>query len=78
MPARDGSGGQELISSEGESIITMKDGVEYVLRFGDLRMDAECQRCGAPAEATAAEKAKAGDKSVQRYCSPWPASTKPR
>jgi hypothetical protein len=66
IPSRDGSSGQELISSEGESIVTMKDGVEYVLRFGDLRMDAGG---GAehPAEATAAEKTKAGDKSVQRY-----------
>jgi len=66
IPSRDGSSGQELISSEGESIVTMKDGVEYVLRFGDLRMDAGG---GAehPAETTAAEKTKAGDKSVQRY-----------
>ena len=72
VPARDGSGGQELISSEGEAIVTMKDGVEYVLRFGDLRMDTGGKVSGAtdaehPAEATAAEKAKAGDKSVQRY-----------
>ena len=28
-----------MISSEGEVIVTMKDGVEYVLRFGDLRLD---------------------------------------
>ena len=39
VPARDGGDGQELISSEGEVIVTMNDGVEYVLRFGDLRMD---------------------------------------
>jgi hypothetical protein len=67
VPARDGSGGQELISSEGEAIVTMKDGVEYVLRFGDLRMDTSGQNAEHPAEATASEKSKAGDQSVQRY-----------
>jgi hypothetical protein len=71
VPNRDGSAGQELISSEGEVIVTMKDGVEYVLRFGDLRLntgdDAENAADPGAAEATAAEKAKAGDKSVQRY-----------
>ncbi len=46
----------------------MKDGVEYVLRFGDLRMDTSGQEAEKPAaDATAAEKAKAGDKNVQRY-----------
>ncbi len=34
-------GGVELISSEGEFTATMKDGVEYVLRFGDLQADEE-------------------------------------
>jgi len=67
LPARDGSGGQELISSEGEAIVTMKDGVEYVLRFGDLRMGSGGKDGEHPADATAAEKTKAGDKSVQRY-----------
>ncbi|QDU91687.1 hypothetical protein Pla175_51170 [Pirellulimonas nuda] len=32
-------GGVELISSEGEFVATMKDGVEYVLRFGGLQAD---------------------------------------
>ena len=69
VPARDGSSGQELISSEGESIVTMKDGVEYVLRFGDLRMDTSGKDKDAEhlPDATAADKAKAGDKTVQRY-----------
>jgi hypothetical protein len=71
IPARSGDG-QDLISSEGEVIVTMKDGVEYVLRFGDLRMDStatssEKTDADPPADATAADKAKAGDKSVQRY-----------
>jgi hypothetical protein len=78
VPNRDGSKGQELISSEGEVIVTMKDGVEYVLRFGDLRLDTSgdvSKAAGAskatgadhPVDATAADKAKAGDKNVQRY-----------
>lgn len=66
IPARNGDG-QDLISSEGEVIVTMKDGVEYVLRFGDLRMDSTVKDTDHPADATAADKAKAGDKSVQRY-----------
>jgi hypothetical protein len=50
----------------------MKNGVEYVLRFGDLRMDtsttsSEKTDAEQAADATAADKAKAGDKSVQRY-----------
>ncbi|MGD9636381.1 MAG: DUF4340 domain-containing protein [Pirellulales bacterium] len=72
VPNRDGSEGQELISSEGEVIVTMKDGVEYVLRFGDMRLDtsgmsSEATDAEHPAGATADEKAKAGDKNVQRY-----------
>jgi Domain of unknown function (DUF4340) len=65
VPNRDGSTGQELISSDGEVIVTMKDGVEYVLRFGDLRLDADTSK--ATADAPIAEKAKAGDNNVQRY-----------
>ncbi len=53
-------GGVELISSEGEFIATMKDGVEYVLRFGGLQADeddaaapvADPEDEGAPAEAS--------------------------
>jgi Domain of unknown function (DUF4340) len=68
VAARDGGSGQELISSEGEVIVTMKDGVEYVLRFGDLRLDTSGKEAEKPADdATAADKAKAGDKNVQRY-----------
>lgn len=67
VPNRDGSAGQELISSEGEVIVTMKDGVEYVLRFGDLRLDTSGKDAQHPEGATAEEKAKAGDKNVQRY-----------
>ena len=34
-------GSQEIISSDGEVIATMKNGTEYVLRFGNLT---ECCR----------------------------------
>jgi hypothetical protein len=64
-----GGGGQEIISSEGEVICTMNNGVEYVLRFGDLRMAAgggDKKKDDAEAASDAA-KAKAGDKDVQRY-----------
>jgi hypothetical protein len=67
IPARNGGDGQELISSEGEAIVTMKDGVEYVLRFGDLRLDTSAKDAAKAAEATDADKAKADDKNVQRY-----------
>ncbi len=67
VPARDGGGGQELISSEGEVIVTMKDGVEYVLRFGDLRLHAAGDEGEQAADATAADKAKPSDKNMSRY-----------
>ncbi len=65
IPARDGNG-QELISSEGEVIVTMKDGVEYVLRFGDLRMDTTANDSAA-ADATTDGTTNTGDNKVQRY-----------
>ena len=38
-PTRSASGDFDLLSSEGEVICTMRDGVEYVLRFGNLQLD---------------------------------------
>jgi hypothetical protein len=73
VPARNGGEGQEIISNEGEVLCTLNDGVEYVLRFGDLRMTAgeEAKQSGkeTPADAQAADaaKAKSNDKNVQRY-----------
>lgn len=67
VPNRDGSQGQELISSEGEAIVTMKDGVEYVLRFGDLRLDSSGTAKTDATPAATADKPKAGNKEVQRY-----------
>jgi hypothetical protein len=37
-PVGSASGGTEVMSSEGEVILTQKDGVEYVLRFGKLQL----------------------------------------
>ena len=35
-PVQDRDGGMSLLSSEGEAIVSMKDGVQYVLRFGSV------------------------------------------
>jgi hypothetical protein len=69
IPNRNGGEGQEIISNEGEVLCTLIDGVEYVLRFGDLRMatadDTKSKDPGA--EAADKAKAKSNDKNVQRY-----------
>lgn len=36
---RNEQGEAEILSSEGETVCTLKDGVEYVLRFGNLKVD---------------------------------------
>ncbi|MCA9240805.1 MAG: DUF4340 domain-containing protein, partial [Planctomycetales bacterium] len=38
-PVGSAQGAAELLASDGEVICTMKDGVEYVLRFGDIQLD---------------------------------------
>ena len=53
------AGAADLLSSSGEVIVTMKDGVEYMLRFGNPQVEAG----GAPAEGEEA----ATDKAVNRY-----------
>ena len=65
VPSRTGEG-QELISSEGEVLCTTKDGVEYVLRFGDLRMDTSGETDDGKVDIEAAA-AKSNNKNVQRY-----------
>jgi len=56
---------QEMISSDGEVIATMKNGVEYVLRFGDLKRATTEQQ---EANENAAEKdPAAGSEGVNRY-----------
>ena len=46
-----------ILSSEGEVICTLDDGVEYVLRFGNLKMDGESSADASPAEGDESEKA---------------------
>jgi hypothetical protein len=59
---------QEIISSEGEVICTMQDGVEYVLRFGDLRMSSGSSEKKDDADAgESAAEPKSGGENVQRY-----------
>ena len=52
----------DLLSSEGEVICTMKDGVEYVLRFGNLQVSAESE-----SEQPPAEEANPAQSGVNRY-----------
>src|SRR5262249_39710591 len=67
IPARSGEG-QEIISNEGEALCTLNNGVEYVLRFGDLRMPTGDEGNAAAKDAAAADKSgKSKDKNVQRY-----------
>lgn len=66
-PVGSASGGTEVMSSEGEVILTQKDGVEYVLRFGKLQLSDDEE---APTEDKAAEGEEADAKKatgVNRY-----------
>lgn len=77
MPVGVKPGEVELLSSEGEAIVTLKDGVEYVLRFGNLKLASEDQKPAAaadPAAAAAADpaaadavKKPAAEEGVNRY-----------
>ena len=61
-------GAQEIIASDGEVIATMKNGAEYVLRFGNLTNIAGGQDKEDKTAAAAAAKDQKGDKSdVHRY-----------
>lgn len=53
--ASSGAENDEIISSDGEVIATLKDGTEYVLRFGNLT------NVAAPGEPAPSETAEAGD-----------------
>jgi len=62
----------EILSSEGELIATQRDGVEYVLRFGQLQVQTDSADGETPADpaaaAEAAEKAAGQDgKDLRRY-----------
>ncbi len=55
LPGRQQSG-SDMLSSEGEVVVSQRDGVEYVLRFGQLQIQTESEDAG--------EEADAADKSV--------------
>ena len=61
-PTNTADGGTEVLSTEGEVIVTQDDGVEYVLRFGNLQIDSDEQ--AAPSES--GEEA-GDDEGVNRY-----------
>ncbi len=54
----------ELFSNEGEVRVTMKDGVEYVLRFGEIAVGSTVKKDEQPKEG---EEAKQPDDGVNRY-----------
>lgn len=60
------SGDTEVLSSEGEVIVTQKDGVEYVLRFGKLQL-AEDAGSGAEEQAMGEESDAESKSGVNRY-----------
>jgi Domain of unknown function (DUF4340) len=66
-PGQD-SGPGELISSDGEVIATMKDGTEYVLRFGNLtNAGTTGEQAGEAAAATETDQKPADGSDVNRY-----------
>lgn len=61
MPVGIKPGEVELLSSEGEAVVTLKDGVEYVLRFGNLKLASDVQNPDAAADPAAAAVDPAAD-----------------
>ncbi|MBL9122905.1 MAG: DUF4340 domain-containing protein, partial [Planctomycetaceae bacterium] len=51
-----------LLSNEGETIVHTKDGIEYVLRFGDIATDTEEGAAEPPKDPAAADAAAEGEK----------------
>lgn len=63
-PTRNEAGELDLLCSEGEVVCTMKDGVEYVLRFGNLELDEGEQEADAGEDSEASDEKASG---VNRY-----------
>lgn len=59
-PTRSETGETEVLSSEGEVLVTLKDGVEYVLRFGKLQLSDESSQSESSEESD-------DDSGVSRY-----------
>lgn len=53
--------GADMLSSEGEVVCTLNNGVEYILRFGQLRVQTESADGGEEADEAAAEEAAPAD-----------------
>lgn len=69
VPVGRADGSYDILSSEGEVITTMKDGVEYVLRFGNLQLSTDEEAAG-PADsgpATGDEGEESKQQGVNRY-----------
>lgn len=65
-PLSSGEEGElDILSSEGEIICTLQDGVEYVLRFGNLQMDSDGD--AAPKQAADADPNSESDDGIHRY-----------
>ncbi|TWT99074.1 hypothetical protein Pla108_00070 [Botrimarina colliarenosi] len=64
-PTKTEAGDTEVLSSEGEVIVTQKDGVEYVLRFGKLQLSSEGDQPVKTADEAADDEA--GNPGVNRY-----------
>ena len=57
----------DILSTEGEIVTSLQDGVEYVLRFGNLQMEGDGADNKPEDDAEAAEAAKKSDDSINRY-----------
>lgn len=65
-PVAGKDGQMDILSSEGEVICTLADGVEYVLRFGNLQMESDADQGGSPT-GEAADPNSADDDGIHRY-----------
>ena len=59
--------GLMLLSSEGEIVVTLKDGVEYVLRFGDLQLDPSAESGADKPDAETDEESDPDVEGLNRY-----------
>lgn len=66
-PVGTAAGGADLLSSSGEVVCAMKDGVEYVLRFGNPQVTTSGEEKPEQKEEGAAEGDNGGQSAVNRY-----------
>jgi hypothetical protein len=57
----------DILSTEGEVVTSLQDGVEYVLRFGNLQMEEEGGESKPAADSTAAADTQKSGDSINRY-----------